>query len=557
MIGPKCFVRRLRQHLGKVEDVGFSPRDNYLCTLGGPDDNAIVVWNLSTGEALCGSPAAADTALCLAWFHGREDRIVTAGHFNCRVWQVDYSLPKLHAMDVKMGQLRRVITCLSISDDDHFAYCGTHTGDVVKVKVDRNDVHSPNDPDTVTPIMVTCSKHRFANGVKCIRCVLNSSTGNTNILVGTGDGTVGYLNHMMNLVASMSTQLMGSITSLSIHPSKNEIVAGTALCNKYIMSSDFSHVELKMSCHHGAINDVSFPEGCPDLIVTSSVGDIRIWNCRVRQELLRIQVPNLDCLCCHVTPTGSTLISGWNDGRIRAFYPETGRMKFVIPDAHSEKVTALALCDNDSHSPWRVVSGGAEGKVRVWNISSSHQAMVASLKEHRGPINSLKVNKDCTKCISASSDGSCIIWDLERYVRITAIFEPTVFKNVFFHPDESQILTCGTNFKLTYWDAVDSQAIRVIEGGDDVMNTLDVEPQGEFFVSGGEDRLVKIWHYDDGIAAAVGRGHSGGVRAVKLSPDLSQIVSVGHYGDIIFWNVPPLAALRSEVDAIMGGAAHK
>ena len=42
MIGPKCFIRRLRQHLGKVEDVGFSPRDNYLCTLGGPDDNAIV-----------------------------------------------------------------------------------------------------------------------------------------------------------------------------------------------------------------------------------------------------------------------------------------------------------------------------------------------------------------------------------------------------------------------------------------------------------------------------------------------------------------------------------
>jgi cilia- and flagella-associated protein 52 len=554
MIGDQCFVRRLRQHLGKIQDLGFSANDHYLATLGGPDDNAIVVWDLDHGEALCGSPAAPDSTLCLAWLNGRNDRLVTAGHYNCRVWQVDFSLPKLHAMDVKMGQLRRVFTCLSIAADDRFAFCGTHTGDVVKVKIDRNDVHSPNDPDTVCPTMITTSKHRFGKGVTCIHCVLNESSGNTNILVGAGDGTVTYLNPSMNVVASRHAELMGGVSSLSFNPTKAEFMAGTDLCNKYLLSTDMSHVELKMSCHHGPVNDISFPEGCPDLIVTSSVGDIRIWNTRIRQELLRIQVPNLECLCCNVTATGSTLISGWNDGRIRAFYPETGRMKFVIPDAHSEKVTALALCDSDARSPWRVVSGGAEGKVRVWNIASSHQVLVASLKEHRGPINCLRVNKDCTQCISASSDGSCIIWDLDRYVRITAFFEPTVFRSVFFHPDESQLLTCGSNFKLSYWDAVDGQAIRVIDGGDDIMTTLDVEPEGgEFFVSGGDDKLVKVWHYDDGITAAVGRGHSGGVKAVKLSPDLSQIVSVGQYGDIIFWEMPTFSELRGCIDEIMGG----
>ena len=54
-------------------------------------------------------------------------------------------------------------------------------------------------------------------------------------------------------------------------------------------------------------------------------------------------------------------------------------MKFVIPDAHTEKVTAVAVADNDARSPWRIVSGGAEGRVRVWKVTSSHQAMLASL----------------------------------------------------------------------------------------------------------------------------------------------------------------------------------
>ena len=41
----------------------------------------------------------------------------------------------------------------------------------------------------------------------------------------------------------------------------------------------------------------------------------------------------------HNISSGSVLVSGWDDGKIRAFYPETGRIKFVVPDAHTEKVS--------------------------------------------------------------------------------------------------------------------------------------------------------------------------------------------------------------------------
>jgi len=54
------------------------------------------------------------------------------------------------------------------------------------------------------------------------------------------------------------------------------------------------------------------------------------------------------------------------------------------------------------------------------------------------------------------------------------------------------MLTCGSNHKITYWDSVDGQAIREIEGGDGYMTSLDIEPVGEFFVSGCDDSLVKV-----------------------------------------------------------------
>jgi WD40 repeat protein len=101
-----------------------------------------------------------------------------------------------------------------------------------------------------------------------------------------------------------------------------------------------------------------------------------------------------------------------------------------------------------------------------------------------GPVNCIKITPDKTQFVSASSDGSCIVWDLERYIRLMAFFEPNVFESVLYHPDSSQMLTCGSNHKITYWDASDGQAIRVIDGGDEAMTSLDIEPTGMFCCPG-------------------------------------------------------------------------
>jgi WD40 repeat protein len=545
MIGTSCLLHDLRQHLTKVQDVSFSKSGEFLCTVGGQDDNAIVIWNVASGEALCGAPAASDSVLCCMWLNGRNDRVVTAGHYHVRVWQIDFRLPKLHPMDAKFGNVRRVFMSVAITADDHFAYLGTATGDVMKVKIDRNDIGSFNDPDTITPVMVGCSKERFSKGVQSMVSVGDK------VLIGAGDGTLTYLNSQLKSTSSQRTALMGGISSLALHPSGTKFMVGTDQCNRYEVSADLSKAEMKTSCHYGPITDVTFPDNCPDLIVTSSIGDVRVWNVRISQELLRIQVPNLECFCAVVSPSGSTLLSGWSDGKIRAFYPESGKMKFVIPDAHAENVLSLAVIDSDASSPWRVVSGGSDGRVRIWKISSSHQALVTSMKEHRGPVNALKVSRDGTQCISASSDGSCIIWDLERYVRINALFESNVFKSIQIHPDESQMLSCGTNHKITYWDASDCQAIRVIDAGEGSMTSLEIDATGEFFVSGSADKLVKVWHYDDGVPIAFGRGHSGHINAIKISPDQKTIVSVGSTGEIIFWEMPSAQSLRSTLAEIM------
>jgi WD40 repeat protein len=165
--------------------------------------------------------------------------------------------------------------------------------------------------------------------------------------------------------------------------------------------------------------------------------------------------------------------------------------------------------------------------------------MEASLKEHRGRVADVRINKSDSQAVSASYDGSCIIWDIKNHTRVMCLFESTMFKQIIYHPDESQLLTTGSNRKVTYWDCFDGQAIRMLDGSDSgEINALAISRGGDAFVSGGEDKKIKVWDYDEGISYYSGVGHSGAIAKIEISPDQKHIVSVGSEGAIFIWQAP-------------------
>ena len=88
-----------------------------------------------------------------------------------------------------------------------------------------------------------------------------------------------------------------------------------------------------------------------------------------------------------------------------------------------------------------------------------------------------------------------------------------------------------------YWDAFEGSAIRELEGSSsDQMSTLAIDPDGEAIVSGGGDKSVKLWGYDEGNCYAMGTAHSGSVNRVAITHDKSHVVSVGSEGAIMIWD---------------------
>jgi cilia- and flagella-associated protein 52 len=184
--------------------------------------------------------------------------------------------------------------------------------------------------------------------------------------------------------------------------------------------------QLRGTAHASAIRDVCFPAGTPDLFLTASGSDIRVWHAGKRTELLRIQVPNIECLAVTINDAGTVIASGWDDGKVRAFAPESGKLLWTLNDAHGDSVTAVAF----THSGARLVTGGKDGRVRVWSVSGRTQAMELSFKEHKKEITAIRISANDEEALSSSADGSCCIWNLRRGTRANALFASTVFRAI-------------------------------------------------------------------------------------------------------------------------------
>jgi len=513
---------RLSLHKVAVTALSFSFNETYLATLGGQDDNSLVVWEVERGLAVCGTPAATDTAHCVRFFNNDAFHLVTGGNYHVIVWEFDLANKKLRQKPANLGQMKRITTNVLIDHDDQFVYCGSSTGDLLQV-------------DLSTALFKQLTPKGGAKNAFCCGVTCSSMLPDGDILVGTGDGVVARISKD-RLITVAQCKVLGGVTSIALTSDGTHFFCGTTLSNIYWVDVDSLTAELRNTCHSERINQVAFPAGYSEVFATCSVTDIRVWNAATRQELLRIQVPNMTCYCLAFMRDGKTIVSGWSDGKVRAFLPQSGKLLYAINDAHKNGVTALGL----SSDCGRIVTGGMEGEVRVWNIGVQTQTMDASLKEHRQRVYSIKMTADDKQAVSASADGSCIIWDLATKTRKLCLFESTMFKDIVYHPDESQLLTTGSDRKVAYWDTFDGQAIRVLEASEEgELTTLSISQSGSHYVSGGEERLLKLWDYDRGVAEYIGVGHSGTITSCAIAPDQSFVVSTGAEGAILIWSMPP------------------
>ena len=116
---------------------------------------------------------------------------------------------------------------------------------------------------------------------------------------------------------------------------------------------------------------------------------------------------------------------------------------------------------------------------------------------------------------------------------------------VAFSPDSKILVTGGADRLAKLWDVATGSVRADLAGHAGKVLCVAVSPDGKLAATGGDDRVIRLWSTADGASLGTLSGHSGAVTALAFSPDGKTLASGSTDTTIRFWDVAARRASRT------------
>ena len=176
------------------------------------------------------------------------------------------------------------------------------------------------------------------------------------------------------------------------------------------------------------------------------------------------------------------IILGCRNGEIHA-YDKQGGSLFTI--YHTSPISSLDFIDSDS-----LVSGSWDGKAIVWSISSQQQISEFSEGKHAVCVYYNRLNQYVT---SGSQDKALNIWDKDTGMKMKRVENAhnEIIREIGDVDGSGMIITCSNDETVKIWSGL-LEPIQTLLGHTAFVFAVKSMSLG-FYISGGEDKTLKLW----------------------------------------------------------------
>ncbi len=209
---------------------------------------------------------------------------------------------------------------------------------------------------------------------------------------------------------------------------------------------------------------------------------------------------------------GDLLLLDIGSGRIVRTYRGHG-------DRQKKQRDPAVFCAAFTPDGQRLVTGGADHTVRVWDVATGKQ--IHLLEGHRERVSALALSPDGKYCLSGSEDKTAILWDLESGGKVRTFRGHKNYINaVVFSPDGRQILTGAGDKLVKLWDLASGNEIRTFSGTNAAVRCVALSTDRKRMLTGGADGTVRLWDLRSGVLVrSYPTKEERGVEAVAFAPD--------------------------------------
>ncbi len=293
--------------------MSFSSDSNFLVSLGGlADNNQLVCWNMIEGRSECVMVATNQTnqeCTDVKFYNNDPRKFVTCHNNAIKFWQFNDVTHKMSFFDCQLGMNKRMFNCISIDAQDQFLYCGSRLGDIIEISL-RDGGYRRTGP----------VKKIFQGGIVCLNSSFDS------LIFGCLNGCMARIEKKNFQFIEDFNLEQGAIISIASSSEKIWALTQNGTLHNIDGNKSLKTQSKFLSVMMGKVGKIVFPTGFSEVFACMSYDEIRIFNVADQRELLRIQLAEKEtqramCNCMEFTSDGKSLVTGWTDGKVRAFTP--------------------------------------------------------------------------------------------------------------------------------------------------------------------------------------------------------------------------------------------